>query len=94
MINIWGVVQNTKDIVVKFRRELHQIPELGFDLAKTINKIRAYLSEMGIEAYNCGKSGLVAVIDANNTEGPVIGIRADMDGLPIQEKTGLEFSSK
>ena len=76
------------------RRELHQYPEIGFDLPKTLAVVRRELDAMGIpytEKY--GRSSIVATI--NEGKGHfTIGLRADMDALPVQEPEGCEFRSE
>lgn len=76
---------------VKLYRELHQVPELGFDLEETVRIVRSELEDCGIsytEKY--GKGSIVAEIGGGER---CIALRADMDALPIEEKSGLEFSS-
>ena len=78
---------------IELRRELHQYPEIGFDLPRTLALVRRELEEMGIpytESY--GRSGIVATI--NEGRPFTIGIRADMDALPVTEATGLPYASK
>ena len=67
-----------------WRRHLHQNPELGFDCHKTAAFVMARLREFGInEIYDgIAQSGVVALIHGQ-APGPVIGLRADMDALPI-----------
>lgn len=75
----------TLEYAVGLRRELHQYPEIGFDLPKTLALVRRELDAMGIpytEEY--GKSSIVATINPE-CKGFTIGIRADMDALPMQE---------
>ena len=73
-----------------FRRDLHMHPELKYEETRTADKIAAYLTALGIPmARGLGTTGIVASIygkgrDAANP-GPAIGIRADMDALPVQE---------
>ena len=77
----------------EIRRELHEYPEIGFDLPKTLAVVRRELGEMGVpytEKY--GKSSIVAAINPGKPF--TIALRADMDALPIKEETGLEFASK
>ena len=74
------------------RRELHRYPEIGFDLPRTLALVRRELEAMGIpytEQY--GRSGIVATI--NEGKPFTIGIRADMDALPVTEATGLDYAS-
>ena len=82
-----------KDYIVKVRRELHKVPELTFELPKTLAIVRKELEEMGIpysEEY--GISSIVATLN-EGVGSKTIAIRADMDALPIQEETDLEFKS-
>lgn len=78
---------------VAIRREIHEYPEIGFDLPKTLAVVRRELDAIGIaytEKY--GRSSIVGTI--NEGKPFTIGLRADMDALPVQEQTGLPFSSK
>ena len=77
-----------------WRRYLHQHPELGFDCHDTAAWIAQRLREMGVDEIHEGiaKTGIVALIRGQG-EGPVIGLRADMDALPIEELTGAEHAS-
>lgn len=82
------------DYIVAIRRELHQYPELCFDLPVTLSIVRRELESMGIpytESY--GRSSITAFINPD-CKGLSIGIRADMDALPLTEKTGLPYASK
>lgn len=82
--------------ITGWRRHLHTIPELQFDLPKTTAYVEARLREMGIEdiTTGIGQSGIVAVIKGKTDHsGRVIGLRADMDALPIVEATGLDYAS-
>ncbi|MCB5410083.1 M20 aminoacylase family protein [Pseudogemmobacter faecipullorum] len=78
-----------------WRRHLHENPELEFNCHETAAFIEARLREFGIEEIHTGiaKTGIVALIRGQG-EGPVIGLRADMDALPIDEITGAEYASK
>ncbi len=80
--------------IIKWRRELHRIPELGFALEKTATRLGDILKEMGLDPQPCGENGLYADIAAQDTRGDLIGLRSDMDAMPVQEKTGLPFSSE
>ncbi|MEF3047384.1 M20 aminoacylase family protein [Pseudotabrizicola sp. L79] len=77
-----------------WRRHLHANPELEFDCHQTAAFIVARLQEMGVDEIHPGiaTSGVVAIINGQGT-GPTIGIRADMDALPIEELTGAEYKS-
>ncbi|MFT6271967.1 MAG: hippurate hydrolase, partial [Dinoroseobacter sp.] len=80
--------------LTKWRRYLHQHPELGFDCHKTAAFVVERLREMGITEIHEGiaQSGVVAIIDGQG-DGPTIGLRADMDALPIIEETGADHTS-
>lgn len=79
--------------VTRMRRELHKIPELGFELPKTVAFLKAQLDEIGIEyTEKYGISSIVATINPEKTNF-TIGIRADIDGLPIQEINEVEYKS-
>ena len=85
-----------QDEITGWRRHLHTIPELQFDLPKTTAYVEARLREIGIEVITTGvgQSGIVAVIKGkSDSSGRVIGLRADMDALPIEEATGLDYAS-
>ncbi len=78
----------------EWRRHLHRHPELGFDCVETARFVAARLREFGVDEIHEGiaKTGLVAIIEGQG-EGPVIGLRADMDALPIEETTGAAHAS-
>ncbi|NBZ88777.1 M20 aminoacylase family protein [Stagnihabitans tardus] len=78
-----------------WRRHLHQHPELSFDCPETAAFIAARLREIGVDEIHEGiaKTGIVAVINGTGAA-PTIGLRADMDALPILETTGAEHASK
>lgn len=81
-----------KEYIIRIRRELHRVPEIGFELPKTLAIVKRELDALGIEyTENYGKSSLVGYIAKGR--GKVIALRADMDALPIQEKPGLPFAS-
>ncbi len=80
--------------VIDIRRQLHMYPEIGFELPRTLELVRGELTKMGVpftEKY--GKSGIVATINEEKSDF-TIGVRADMDALPIEEKVDVEFKSK
>ncbi|MBV7393613.1 M20 aminoacylase family protein [Mameliella sediminis] len=77
-----------------WRRHLHMHPELSLDCHDTAAFVAARLRDMGVTEIHEGiaTSGLVAVIKGQG-DGPVTGLRADMDALPMQEETGAEWAS-
>lgn len=80
---------------VQIRRDLHQIPELGFQEFKTQAYLLSYLQSLPLERVQIKKweTGILVKVNGTNPT-KVIGFRADMDGLPIKEETGLPFKSK
>lgn len=79
--------------LVDFRRDLHAHPELGFAEHRTSELIASRLVEAGIEVHRAiGGTGLVGVLRSGSSD-RAIGLRADMDALPIQEQTGLPYAS-
>lgn len=80
--------------MTEWRRHLHTIPELGRECHKTAAFVEAKLREFGVDEIQTGfaTTGIVAIINGKG-DGPTIGLRADMDGLPIDEATGLEYAS-
>ena len=83
------------DEMKTWRRHIHMHPELGRDCHKTAAFVVDRLKEFGITDVSTGwaESGVVAVINGQG-EGPTIGLRADMDALPMDEITGLDYASK
>ncbi|PCH72195.1 MAG: amidohydrolase [Rhodobacteraceae bacterium] len=77
-----------------WRQHLHTIPELALDLPETAAFVAERLREIGVDELHEGiaTSGMVAIINGSGT-GPTIGLRADMDALPITEETGLDYAS-
>ncbi|MFE7845455.1 amidohydrolase [Microbacterium sp. NPDC057407] len=72
--------------------DLHRHPELSFQETRTAGVITRHLDALGIEfEEGIGKTGVVGVI--RNGDGPVVWLRADMDGLPVREQTGLAYAS-
>ena len=87
-------IQNFSDDLIKIRHDFHQYPELGMQETRTSQKVNELLKSWGIKTYTgVGKMGIVGVLEGNNP-GKTIGLRADMDALPIEEKTNLPYSSK
>jgi amidohydrolase len=81
------------DRVVELRRAIHRHPELGFEEHRTSALIEAELDALGIPHRRVAKTGVVGVIRGAKP-GRVAGLRADMDALPITERTGLPFASE
>lgn len=82
-----------KQYVIDLRREIHMNPELGTQEFKTAEKVRSELDKMGIPYVAKFNTGTVATIKGNNP-GKTVALRADMDALPVDDKTGCEYASK
>lgn len=83
-----------KDDIIKWRRDLHQIPETGLHLPQTADYVRSHLDEIGVEYTTfAGHSGIVALI-GDQEKGKTIALRADMDALEIKEEADVSFRSQ
>ena len=82
--------------ITAWRRDLHQMPELMFDVVKTAGFVESKLREFGVDEVvkGLGRTGVVGIIRGARGDGPTIGLRADMDALPVSEKTGKAWASK
>jgi amidohydrolase len=90
---ISDLVAARSDQIIETRRFFHGIPELGFEENETGKAIADRLTAAGLVVETgIGKTGLVAVLEGAKP-GPRLMIRADIDGLPVDELTGLEFAS-
>lgn len=78
--------------LTKYRRDLHQIPELGFDLDLTYAYVKEKLISFGYEPMTYAKTGLVAVRKGKSND--AVAFRADMDALPVTEVLDIAFKSK
>ena len=78
-----------------WRHHIHRRPELGFDLPETATFVVARLREFGVDEVHEGiaQTGIVAIVHGRQA-GPAIGLRADMDALPIDEATGAPYASE
>jgi amidohydrolase len=80
--------------VVRARRYLHMHPEIGFELDATLAFVRSELEKMGVEyTEEYGKSSIVATVNKEKSNF-TIGVRADMDALPITEENDVPYKSK
>lgn len=79
--------------VVEWRRYFHEHPELGNREFNTNKKVEETLQRLGISTKKIAKTGIVGVLQGGKP-GPVVALRADMDGLPVEERNGLAFASK
>ena len=90
-------IADLHDEVTGWRRDMHQNPELMFETHRTSAFIADKLREFGCDEVvtGIGRTGVVGVIKGKtDSAGKVVGLRADMDALPIKEATGLEYASR
>jgi hippurate hydrolase len=83
--------------ITAWRRDIHENPELLFDVHRTAAKVAGLLRDFGCDEVveGIGRTGVVGVIRGrSDVAGRVVGLRADMDALPIIEKTGVAYASK
>ncbi len=86
-------IRETKDLIVKTRRDLHLIPEPAYTEKKTADYVARYMKAQGLDVHTgIARFGVVGVMDTGKP-GKTLLIRSDMDALPIAEETGLEFAS-
>ena len=80
--------------VIEWRHDIHEHPELGNREFRTSKKIEEHLRSLGMQIETkIAYTGLVGMLEGD-LPGPTIALRADMDALPVEEKTGLPFASK
>ncbi|KGD78537.1 M20 aminoacylase family protein [Pantoea agglomerans] len=80
--------------LVALRRDLHAHPELGFQEQRTSDIVANFLQELGIEVHRgIGKTGVVGILKKGSSE-CMIGLRADMDALPMQDQSGTDWQSR
>ena len=81
--------------VTEWRRHLHQNPEILYDVQNTAAFVRARLLEFGVDdvVTGIGLTGVVGIIHGREAGGRTIGLRADMDALPLEEATGRPWTS-
>ncbi len=94
---IINAVADLHDEVTGWRRDLHENPELLYDVHRTAAQVAEKLKAFGCDEVvtGIGKTGVVGIIRGKKTSsGKVMGLRADMDALPIEEITGLPYASK
>lgn len=84
------------DEITAWRRDFHQNPELLYDVERTADVVADKLRSFGVDEVvtGIGRTGVVAVIKGQGSSGKTIGLRADMDALPILEKTGKPWASQ
>ncbi len=90
--NLDKSVATVKSKVIEWRRDFHQNPELSNREFRTQAKVAAHLTSLGIQLKKMAKTGIVGILKGGKP-GPVIGLRADMDALPVIERVNLPYKS-
>ena len=93
MDNILSEARSIHSELIAHRRQLHAMPEVGFDLNRTKDYVRSELIKLGYTPVDCGKAGLIALAGGKQP-GKTFLLRADMDALPMQEESGEEFAAE
>ena len=93
MIDFLQEARSMQDWIIAQRRWLHRHPEHGYKEFQTSEYICQVLKDLGMEPRRMAETAVVADL-VGGKPGPVIGLRADMDALPVQEQTGLPFASE
>jgi len=89
------IIAGYVDDLIRIRRELHQHPEVGFEVPHTAEFVARQLESFGIAVTRgIGKTGVVGTISGDKGPGRSIGLRAELDALPIEEATNLPYRSK
>ena len=92
--NLDAELDTLMEKVVEWRHDFHQYPELGNREFKTSKKIADHLRSLDISVETgIAYTGVIGYIEGG-LEGPTVALRADMDALPVEEKTGLSYASK
>ena len=92
-VNIRPEVTAIADDVIAIRRDIHKYPELGFDEHRTSSLVAEHLKNLEFDvSTGIGKTGVIGDLKGNKG-GPTIGLRADMDALPIQETGDIPYRS-
>ncbi|WP_269520936.1 amidohydrolase [Alteromonas sp. BMJM2] len=93
-VDVDSLATNVEPDVIKWRHHFHQFPELSNREFKTADYIANYLTSLGLEVQTgVAKTGVVAILDSGKP-GPVVALRADMDGLPVKEQNQLSYRSE
>ncbi|GGG02910.1 hydrolase [Paenibacillus albidus] len=89
-----AAAQPLQEQLSAWRRDFHRHPEIGYEEIRTSGIVAAHLASLGLEVTtNVGRTGVVGVL-RGETPGPTIGLRADMDALPIQDQKTVSYASE
>ena len=95
-MNILPVIQAAEPELRELYQDLHRHPEIGFEETRTSKIVAEKLTEYGVDEVHTGlgKTGVIGIIHGKSRGNRRVGLRADMDALPIHEASGVEFSSQ
>lgn len=92
-VNVDELANKVESDVIKWRHHFHEFPELSNREFKTAEYVADYLKSLGLQVQTgVAKTGVVAILDSGKP-GPVVALRADMDGLPVKEQNDLAYRS-
>src|SRR5712692_8839902 len=83
----------TENYIIQLRREFHAEPELSFQEVKTSHRVEEELKRLGLSPKRVASTGIIADLEGSQP-GKAVALRADMDALPIQEETEVQFKSR
>lgn len=92
-MDVRAKVNDFKEELIRFRRDFHEYPEIGFQEFRSQAIIENYLKECGLEVKSMAKTGVVALLKGEQA-GPTLLMRADMDALPMTEENDVPYKSK
>lgn len=92
-MNVYKIANENKDYIFNLRRYFHENPELSWQEINTTKRIAEELEKLNIPYKLLPKTGLIATLEGNKKR-PIIGLRGDIDALPVNEKRDCEFKSK
>ena len=92
-MNVYKLAKENKDYIFNLRRYFHENPELSWQEINTTKRIAEELDKLNIPYKLLPKTGLIATLEGNKKK-PIIGLRGDIDALPVNEKRECEFKSK
>ena len=94
MDNIKNEIAKYEEELIALRRDFHRHPELGYQEFRTSDIIANYLAGLGLEVTRLVKTGVVGLLKGSGGAGKTLLMRADMDALPVEEKTDLSYKSQ
>lgn len=93
-MDVLNHINRFREELISIRRDIHRHPEIGFEEERTSKLVADRLAHLGITVHTgIGKTGVVGVLQGKRPGTRMIGLRADMDALPMEEKTNLPFAS-